>query len=71
VSGGFDVSHCERDYLDRAACVTRNACSTQTLSSRKKIAELAFPLITRLIAIAIGAAKSLARRIRLTMEARL
>jgi hypothetical protein len=23
VSGGFDVSHCERDYLDRAACALR------------------------------------------------
>ena len=24
------MSHCEKDYLDRAACVTRNARSSQT-----------------------------------------
>jgi hypothetical protein len=35
VSGGFDVSHCESDYLDRAACVTRNARSSQTSAASR------------------------------------
>src|SRR5258708_17106730 len=34
VAGCFDVSHCERDDLDRATCVTRNAQWPQTIISR-------------------------------------
>jgi hypothetical protein len=43
VSGGFDVSHCERDYLDRAACALR-AVKWHTMASDDHQAECPDPV---------------------------